>query len=188
MKVPQVHWLWTEQGRTTETPGLRKISLGPETLKKAPPPFPSHPGLSRLGLWAAHLVEVSDLGVAPFVQVEPRVDGQMQPAIPVLHLAIQHQGGVRGEDGGKAASTEECIALLQGCIAEVLEVLEGGVAIWGAEGGSHTGDMAFIPAVTVGRGGWRKMQLHDNHSSSQTGPWQPRVLVSLGCERILKEH
>lgn len=152
---------------------------GPETLKKAQPPLPSRPGLSRLGLRAAHLVEVIDLEVAPAVQVEPGVDGQMQPAIPALHLASQHQGGVRGEDGGKAASTEECIALLQGCIAEVLEVLEGGGAVRGAEGGSHTGDMAFIPAVTVGRGGWRKMQLHDIHSSSQTGPWQLRVLASL---------
>lgn len=76
----------------------------------------------------------------------------MQKAVPVLGLVGQHQGGVRGEDGGKAASTEECVALLQGCIAEVLEVLEGGVAVRGAKGGSHTGDMAFIPAVTAERG------------------------------------
>lgn len=37
-------------------------------------------------------------------------------------------------------------------MAEVLEVLEGDVAIRGAKGGSHTGDMAFIPAGTEGRG------------------------------------
>lgn len=55
------------------------------------------------------------------------------------------------EDGGKAASAETRVTLLQGCTAEVLEVLEGGVTISGAEGGSHTGDMAFIPAVTAGR-------------------------------------
>lgn len=64
--------------------------------------------------------------------------------------------------------TEERIALLQACIAEVLEVLEGGVAIRRAKGGSHTGNMAFVPVGTARRGGGRH-SLMTSMASSQAG-------------------
>lgn len=108
---------------------------------------------------AGHLVEASKLAGAVAVQVEAIVAGQVQGAVPGVRAVKQHQIGVGGEDGGKVAATAEGrAALLHGCIAVVLEVLEGGGAVGGAEGEVNTRDMALVPAVAVGEGRCRPVK------------------------------
>lgn len=96
---------------------------------------------------AGHLVEVSELSGAVAVQVEAIVVGEVQGAVPGFGAVNQHQIRVGGEQGGEVAATAEGrAALLHGCVAEVLEVLEGDGAVGSAEGEVDTRDMALVPA------------------------------------------
>ena len=98
-----------------------------------------------------HLVEEGELSPAAAVQVEAGVAGGVQPAVP--GEGPQHLGGIWGEDGQEVAAFAEVSgAPPQGCVALVLEVLEGGGAVGGAEGDGHAGNMAFVPERT-GQGG-----------------------------------
>ena len=89
---------------------------------------------------------MQELGPAAAIQVEAGVAGGVQPAVPGEGAVPQHLGGVQGEDGREvAASAEGSGAPPQGCIALVLEVLEGGGTVGGAEGEGHTRNVAFVP-------------------------------------------
>lgn len=108
---------------------------------------------------AAHLVEPLEFRGAVTVQVEAGVAGGAQPVVPGVGAVTQHEAGVWGEDGRKVtAFAEGSVALLQGCVAVVLEVLEGGGAIGGAEGEGHTGNMALVPVIAVGQGRERSVK------------------------------
>lgn len=109
----------------------------------------------------------------------------MQPAVP--GAVAEHEVGVRGEDGREvAAPAEGSAAPLQDCVAVVLEVLEGGGAIRGAEGESHTRNMASVPATAVGEGRapgqshWRPLEPGGAVSGPRGSP--------LGLERPPKAH
>lgn len=63
------------------------------------------------------------------------------------------EAGAWGEDGREVAAFAEAgVALLHGCVAVVLEVLEGGGAVGGTEGGGHTGNMASVSVTAEGGG------------------------------------
>lgn len=100
---------------------------------------------------AAHLIELRELGAAVTIQVEAGIAGGVQPGVSAAGVVSHHEVGVWGEDGREvAAFAERSVALLQGCVAVVLEVLEGGGAIGGAEGEGHTGNVAFVPEMAGG--------------------------------------
>lgn len=88
------------------------------------------------------------------IQVEASVAGLVQPAVPGAGALHQQEVGVGGEDGGEvAALAERSVALLHGCVAVVLEVLEGGGAVRSSEGEGHSGDVALVPADRGGGSG-----------------------------------
>ena len=131
-----------------------------------------------------HLVEEGELSPAAAVQVEAGVAGGVQPAVPGEGVVPQHLGGIWGEDGQEVAAFAEVSgAPPQGCVALVLEVLEGGGAVGGAEGDGHAGNMAFVPERT-GQGG-RGRAPGQFLKDWGRGQWAPLVtsLVSRGFLR-----
>lgn len=74
-----------------------------------------------------------------------------------------------------AAFAEGSVAPLQGCVALVLEVLEGGGAVGGANGEGHTGNMALVPAMVMGVGGMGGKMGARFRVSSTRGPSIPRM-------------
>ena len=128
-----------------------------------------------------HLVEVQELSPAAAIQVEAGVAGGVQPAVSGKGAVPQHLGGVRGEDGREvAASAEGSGAPPQGCVALVLEVLEGGSAVGGAEGGGHARNVAFVPerAGQGGGGGFQASSLKTGGEVSGSR-WSPPGLERL---------
>lgn len=141
------------------TLALQKLTEAFWRLRVSPGHQPSLPPHGRgEGMWGewggggrspartTHLVEVRELGPAAAIQVEAGVAGGVHPAVPGEGTVPQHLGGVRGVDGQEvAASAEGSGAPPQGCVALVLEVLEGGGAIGGAEREGHARNVAFVP-------------------------------------------
>lgn len=132
-------------------------------------PWPQPPPLLTVRGRAAHLVKAGELGGAVIVQVEAGIGGGVQPAVPGAGAVTQHDVGVCGEEGWEvAALAEGSVALLQGCVAVVLEVLEGSGAVRAAEGEGHTGNMALVPVTAVGEG--RDRSGKGSRVSSMRGP------------------
>ena len=118
----------------------------------------------------AHLVEARELGRAATVQVEAGAAGGVQPAVPGAGAVTQHLVGVWEQAGREVAAFAEGSAALL-CVALLLEVLERGGAVGGAEGEGHARNMALVPE-RAGEGG----EMGDGlQASSERGPARLRA-------------